>query len=167
MIEGFINRHNQEWVGKVEGWLKGAMDSFQGELRYEKLEKKQNHVTIESPLINRYFRELENKEKSKVAHNGWIMNGNPLEDFGMKGWHYLRRSIVIWSDSVKLRYGDCPADSPFLWEHMSKYVFDMALTFDGFRLDNAHSTPIHVANYLLQVARSVNPNLFVMAELFT
>lgn len=50
---------------------------------------------------------------------------------------------------------------------MSKYVSDMALVFDGFRLDNAHSTPIHVCYYMLQVARSANPNLFVMAELFT
>ena len=43
----------------------------------------------------------------------------------------------------------------------------MAFVFDGFRLDNAHTTPVHVCYYLLQVARSVNPNLFVMAELFT
>lgn len=95
------------------------------------------------------------------------MNAKPMEDFAMSGWHYLRRSINIWGDSVKLRYGNCPADSPFLWEHMSKYVSNMAMIFDGFRLDNAHSTPIHVCQYLLQVARSVNPNLFVMAELFT
>lgn len=50
---------------------------------------------------------------------------------------------------------------------MSQYVYEMAVIFDGFRLDNAHSTPIHVANYMLQVARSVNNNLFIMAELFT
>ena len=50
---------------------------------------------------------------------------------------------------------------------MSKYVASMAEIFDGFRLDNAHSTPIHVCQYLLQVARSKNTNLFVMAELFT
>jgi glycogen debranching enzyme len=95
------------------------------------------------------------------------MDANPMQDFAITGWHYLRRTINIWSDSVKLRYGKCPADSPYLWEHMSKYVTDMALVFDGFRLDNAHSTPIHACYYLLQIARVANPNLFVMAELFT
>ena len=43
----------------------------------------------------------------------------------------------------------------------------MATLFNGFRLDNVHSTPIHVCQYMLQVARSQNPNLLVMAELFT
>lgn len=28
MIEGLIQRHNIEWASKVEGWLKGAMESF-------------------------------------------------------------------------------------------------------------------------------------------
>jgi len=50
---------------------------------------------------------------------------------------------------------------------MEEYVTSMAQIFDGFRLDNAHSTPIHVSEHLLQVARQQNPNLFVMAELFT
>jgi glycogen debranching enzyme len=43
----------------------------------------------------------------------------------------------------------------------------MASVADGFRLDNTHSTPMHVGQYLLQAARCKNPNLFVMAELFT
>jgi len=50
---------------------------------------------------------------------------------------------------------------------MTQYVQDLASVADGFRLDNTHSTPIHVAEYLLQQARSKNNNLFVMAELFT
>lgn len=49
---------------------------------------------------------------------------------------------------------------------MAKYVHDMAQIFDGVRLDNAHNTPIHVAKYMLAKARSANPNLYVMAELF-
>mmetsp|Transcript_21689 Transcript_21689/g.15987 ORF Transcript_21689/g.15987 Transcript_21689/m.15987 type:complete len:204 (-) Transcript_21689:464-1075(-) len=85
----------------------------------------------------------------------------------MEGWHYLKRDINIWDDSIKLRYGDCPADSPYLWAHMSRYTSEMASVFDGFRLDNTHSTPIHAAEYFLQRARTHNRNLYVMAELFT
>lgn len=117
--------------------------------------------------MKRYFTELSNPELSKVAFNGWIMNAKPMEDFAMTGWHYLRRTINVWCDSIKLRYGECQRDSPYLWDHMTQYVRTMASIFDGFRLDNAHSTPIHVCYYLLQAARQVNPNLFVMAELFT
>ena len=50
---------------------------------------------------------------------------------------------------------------------MTKYVQDMAKMFNGFRLDNAHSTPIFVAEYLAQKAREINPDLIIMAELFT
>ena len=42
----------------------------------------------------------------------------------------------------------------------------MASIFHGFRVDNAHSTPIHVGAYLLRKARKCNHNLLVFAELF-
>lgn len=33
------------------------------------------------------------------------MNHDPMIDFAMHDFHYLRRSINVWGDSVKLRYG--------------------------------------------------------------
>lgn len=70
-------------------------------------------------------------------------------------------------DCVKLRYGKSPEDSPYLWERMSKYIEMNAKIFDGFRIDNCHSTPIHVGEYFLDLARKYNPNLYVVAELFS
>jgi glycogen debranching enzyme len=105
---------------------------------------------------------------AKVVHNGWVADMHPEIDFAQEpNFNYLKREVNIWSDSIKLRYGNCPSDSPYLWQHMTEYVQKMAQVFDGFRLDNAHSTPMHVCHYLLQVARCHNPNLFIMAELFT
>ena len=68
---------------------------------------------------------------------------------------------------MKLNYGRGPEDNPWLWEYMTEYVMTLAGMFDGFRIDNCHSTPLHVGQRLLDAARVVNPDLYVCAELFT
>jgi glycogen debranching enzyme len=133
-------------------------------------------IDEKNPLIESYFTRLpKNSTTSKhkqedlaLVNNGWIWAANALIDnAGPKSRAYLRREVIVWGDCVKLRYGSGPEDSPYLWEFMGKYTRLMAKYFTGFRIDNAHSTPLHVAEFLLDEARRVRPNLFVVAELFT
>lgn len=103
-----------------------------------------------------------------LTHNGYVMNYNTLIDpASVESEVYLNRELVVWGDSCKLRYGETPNDSPWLWEYMRHYTIIMAKIFDGFRIDNCHNTPLHVAELFLDEARKVNPNLLVVAELFT
>lgn len=124
------------------------------------------------PLVDTYFTRLRVKiydpNVHALANNGWLWNADPLQNFVLKpSKAYLRREVIVWGDCVKLRYGDGPQDNPWLWGFMTKYVQELAATFDGFRIDNCHSTPLHVGVTLLDAARVVNPNLYVCAELFT
>lgn len=133
-------------------------------------------INAENPLIETYFTRLPTNEKTSkhrkedlvLANNGWVWGGNALVDnAGPNSRVYLRREVIVWGDCTKLRYGSGPADSPFLWEHMTKYARMLAKYFAGFRIDNCHSTPLHVAEHILDEARKVRPDLYVVAELFT
>ena len=133
-------------------------------------------ISESSPIIESYFTRLPVNEVTKkhnlrslaLVNNGWIWAADAMKDnAGSSSRAYLRREVISWGDCVKLRYGSGPSDSPFLWDYIAKYTKLMAKYFTGFRVDNCHSTPIHVAEFMLDQARRVRPNLLVCAELFS
>ncbi|KAI6010692.1 glycoside hydrolase family 13 protein [Pisolithus orientalis] len=153
-----------------------ALDNIRNRLKYTRLDDdgpKLGEISKYSPLVELYFTRVaphchSDPAKYSLAHNGWLWNADPLVNFALPpSKAYLRREVIVWGDCVKLRYGSSPSDSPWLWEHMTSYVTYLARTFDGFRIDNCHSTPLNVGTAMLDTARKVNPNLYVCAELFT
>ncbi|KAG7873077.1 hypothetical protein KL938_005193 [Ogataea parapolymorpha] len=149
------------------------LEQLYNRIKYMRLEDhgpKLGEVTDENPLTEPYFTRFTDSSGKEwsLANNGWIWGGNPLVDFASnESKCYLRREVIVWGDCVKLRYGSRPEESPALWSRMIEYSRLSASLFHGFRMDNCHSTPLHVAEALLDAAREVNPNLYVVAELFT
>lgn len=155
------------------------MDQLFNRIKYLRIDDhgpKMGPVSKDSPLIETYFTRLPLNEVTKkhspkalaLVNNGWIWNADAMRDnAGPDSKAYLRREVIVWGDCVKLRYGKSPEDNPYLWDYMTKYTELMAKYFNGFRIDNCHSTPLVVAEYLLDKARKVRPDLTVFAELFT
>eukprot|EP00112_Aurelia_sp_Birch-Aquarium-sp1_P018992 Seg461.5 transcript_id=Seg461.5/GoldUCD/mRNA.D3Y31 product="Glycogen debranching enzyme" protein_id=Seg461.5/GoldUCD/D3Y31 len=184
-LEEHLKKLNEEKEQLVLAHHEAIIYNIIGDIKYHFLADdgpKRGKVTTKTPMISRYFicpkpdsslAEEEvlmnsNMKKYIFAHPGWVMNGDALKDFAASDSDvYLRRELIAWGDSVKLRYGSKKEDCPFLWDHMKKYTEQMARIFHGVRIDNCHSTPIPVAEYLLDAGRQINPNLYVVAELFT
>ena len=159
--------------------MEEIMEQIFNRVKYVRLDEhgpKLGAITPENPLIESYFTRLPLNETTRrhnpnslaLVNNGWIWAADAMRDnAGPYSKAYLRREVIIWGDCVKLRYGKSPEDNPFLWDYMARYTRLMAKYFAGFRIDNCHSTPLVVAEYLLDQARKIRPNLAVFAELFT
>lgn len=178
-ITRILQELNLPFYKEYDGDSKEIMEQLFNRIKYVRLDAhgpKLGEINDANPLIEPYFTRLPLNETTKkhnpdalaLVNNGWVWAADAMRDnAGPKSRAYLRREVIVWGDCVKLRYGSGPEDNPFLWEHMAKYTRLMAKYFQGFRIDNCHSTPIHLAEYMLDQARSVNPNLFVCAELFS
>ncbi|KAG0196511.1 hypothetical protein BGX28_010038 [Mortierella sp. GBA30] len=174
-----LNEVNLEYYKDYDRDVDTIVTNVENRVKYIRLDAhgpKLGPITEENPLVETYFTRLPLNEQTAahppgslaVVNNGWIWNADPLQDFAGKDSHaYLRREVIIWGDCVKLRYGKGPEDVPWLWNRMKEYTIQSARLFHGFRIDNCHSTPMHLAQYLLDAARSERPNLYVVAELFT
>lgn len=179
--------HQNDLVrSRINGYMDEAVNNAISNAYYHFLADdgpKYKKVNPEQPIVPTYFyfpfpdESVESDElkafdpRTSVriqAYNGWVMNDDALKNFADKdSTVFIRRQLIPWGDSVKLRYGDRPEDSPELWQHMAEYTKQTAEIFHGVRLDNCHSTPIHVAQHFMDLGRSIRPNLFVIAELFT
>ncbi|KAL3127434.1 glycogen debranching enzyme Gdb1p [Cryptosporidium hominis] len=147
-------------------------NSIRGLVVWERVECSKGPIGLNhwESLTPRYFTPIEDSQGKThyLANNGWVMGWNAKEDFAAPGsFVYLKRDLIVWSDCVKLKYGNCESESPFLWKWMSDYCRSIANIFHAIRLDNCHSTPLHVAKHMLRVCRETRPNIWVYAELFT
>ncbi|SPO47047.1 probable 4-alpha-glucanotransferase / amylo-1,6-glucosidase (glycogen-debranching enzyme) [Moesziomyces antarcticus] len=175
-----VDEINASLYATYDDDVKAILSNIEGRVKFTRLDPngpKLGKISEQSPFFEPYFTRLDPKhpdaaardpKELSLANNGWIWAANPLEDFASnKSRVYLRRELIVWGDCVKLRYGSGPQDSPYLWKHMEDYTKLLAANFDAVRIDNCHSTPIHVGEHFLDIARRVNPNLYVCAELFT
>lgn len=185
----FLNQKNLEKRHEVKGMLDYAINNALNAIRYERLNPEGPYfgqpVCAEKPLVAPYFSHTPYEEfkiareeslmygksgEKFLAHNGWVMGAQTesTQDFASSSSQvYLKRELIAWGDNIKLRYGSGPKEVAFLWDYMRKYVEAQAKVFHGFRIDNCHSTPLHVAEYMIDAARAIRPDIYIMAELFT
>eukprot|EP00835_Amoeboradix_gromovi_P004743 NODE_390_length_9461_cov_0.447768.p1 type:complete len:1212 gc:universal NODE_390_length_9461_cov_0.447768:6751-3116(-) len=153
-----------KYLNLEDGDENEIINNCRNTLFYERLDPngpKKGIVNKSNPLMQSYFTLV---KEIPVLLNGWVW-GSTNAEFNHKA--YFLRQVIVWGDCVKLNYGSCYNDNTYLYDYMSSYTTQMAGLFSGFRIDNCHSTPIHVAQYLLAKARSINPDLYIFAELFT
>eukprot|EP00792_Barthelona_sp_PAP020_P002306 TRINITY_DN13774_c0_g1_i1.p1 TRINITY_DN13774_c0_g1~~TRINITY_DN13774_c0_g1_i1.p1 ORF type:complete len:1451 (+),score=388.30 TRINITY_DN13774_c0_g1_i1:36-4388(+) len=166
-------------IGRYEKYnsdKESALNAIRATMQYRYLDldgPRYGHpIGPDHPLCDPYFTRVDTKHGvCPLVNNGWIMGLNIAEvpDFAAYLPHnfFGRREVIIWGDCVKLNYGQSFSHNPTLWEYMRCYVQLTIKYFDGFRIDNAHSTSLNVGEYLIDSAREVRPNMYLFAELFS
>lgn len=186
-LKRVLEEENIQRRNEIRRQLNYAIDNALNAIRHERLNPVGLYygmpVCPRRPLVAPYFthsplaefrigreEELMYTEGQRFkAHNGWVMGACSAigSDSSINSSVYFKRELIAWGDCIKLRYGQEPSDVPYLWDHMRRYVETQAKVFHGFRIDNCHSTPLNVAEFVVDVARSVRSDIYLMAELFT
>lgn len=112
---------NNSIINEIENHLNAAIENTISGIRYFRVSSdgpRLKEISERNPLVPRYFtdfgapRTLAERESTMysdsgcylMAHNGWVMNGDPLTNFADPASKvYIRRELIAWGDSVKLR----------------------------------------------------------------
>ncbi|VDQ06420.1 unnamed protein product [Trichobilharzia regenti] len=113
---------NNDKINEIKHHLQVAVGNVLANARYRFYDPnglKLTTVTPDTPIMWAYFYHpvpnvetieqaeavLETKDAAKImAFNGWVMNDDPLRNFAEpSSFVYLRRELIVWGDSVKLR----------------------------------------------------------------
>lgn len=113
---------NKNIHDEIQGHLMAAIDNVIAGVRYFRVQDdgpKLKDISEKNPLVSRYFTDygkpktladyetllFSSDGKYVMAHNGWVMNADPLRNFAASDSNvYIRRELIAWGDSVKLRY---------------------------------------------------------------
>ncbi|KAK4475741.1 hypothetical protein MN116_001003 [Schistosoma mekongi] len=113
---------NHDKINEIKHHLQAAVGNVLANARYRFYDPyglRLSKVTLDTPIMWAYFYHpvpdvetieeaeaiLSTKEAEKImAFNGWVMNDDPLKNFAEpSSFVYLRRELIVWGDSVKLR----------------------------------------------------------------
>lgn len=159
-----LEQINSQFYQKTQEWIAEILENVSTEISARFLSKNVKIVTKEYPLVDSYFYKLSNGDFCLLngSMHGIDMSKNPSL---LNEHFYFRRKVIVWTDSIKLNYVSSKLQ-PKMWGEMTEYTKQMALVFDGFRLNNFQSTSIDIAKFFIDSAMKFNESLFLFSELF-
>ena len=169
-VKSFINMINKKWTKQIKELLKISLLNIKEYLKYKYLQL--NNKKKIDQLIDSYFVIKNEKDPSEIfLCNGWLMdtdksNSLYVDTIHYGSWYYLKRKIIVSKNTIKINYGEnIENTSLFLINHMTEYISNLAFIFDGLFIDSIRYIPLSILKYFVYIARKVNPNLILLANI--
>ena len=92
---------------------------------------------------------------------------NPYPDITQYGsWYYLKRKVIIISNSIKINYGNNIDNTPtFILNYMTKYITNLSMIFDGLYIYSVVCLPMFILKYFIDVARKIKPSIILLCDI--